>query len=106
MKKLLLFTFTTCFLISMHAQLPDTEVWLFSYGSKCTKINTETGKNISNNPGYDNQPFFAADSKSMLWTSQRDSSQTDIFSYNLSERVSLRLTQTKVSEYSPEYIPG
>jgi hypothetical protein len=42
----------------------------------------------------------------MLWTSERDSAQTDIFSYNLSERVSLRLTQTKVSEYSPEFIPN
>ena len=92
--------------IPLNAQLPNSEVWLFSYSSKEGKVNLEEGKNISNNPGYDNQPFFSADSKSMLWTSERDSGQTDIFAYNLSEHVSLRLTQTKVSEYSPEYIPN
>jgi hypothetical protein len=106
MNKLLLIFFTVLFFVPLHAQLPETEVWLFSYSSRGTKIDANSGKNISNNPGYDNQPFFAADSKSMLWTSQRDSGQTDIFSYDLSENVSLRLTQTKVSEYSPEYIPG
>ncbi|MDQ3111905.1 MAG: hypothetical protein M3R17_18620 [Bacteroidota bacterium] len=106
MKKLLLAFFTIHFFIPVNAQLPESEVWLFSYTSKNSYIDQDNGKNISNNPGYDNQPFFSADSKSMLWTSQRDSSQTDIFSYNLSEHVSLRLTQTKVSEYSPEFIPG
>jgi hypothetical protein len=106
MKKILFIIFSGIIFIPLHAQLPNSEVWLFSYSKKSGKINLEDGKDISNNPGYDNQPFFSADSKSMLWTSERDSGQTDIFSYDLSERVALRLTQTKVSEYSPEFIPN
>lgn len=107
MKKTLLFLlFTFLFFAPVNAQLPDSEVWLFPYSTKSAKINFADGKNISNNSGYDNQPFFSADSKSMLWTSERDSAQTDIFSYDLSENVALRMTQTKVSEYSPEYIPN
>lgn len=105
-KTLLLLLFTCIFLVPVNAQLPNSEVWLFTYSSKSSKINFADGKNISNNPGYDNQPFFSSDSKSMLWTSERDSAQTDIFSYNLRENVALRMTQTKVSEYSPEYIPN
>jgi hypothetical protein len=106
MKQFFLFIFSAITFIPLHAQLPNSDVWLFSYASKSAKIDLSKGKNISNNPGYDNQPFFAADSKSMLWTSERDSGQTDIFSYDLSALVSLRLTQTKVSEYSPEFIPN
>lgn len=106
MKHFILLLFSISIFIPLHAQLPNSEIWLFPYSAKSAKVNLNDGKNITNNPGYDNQPFFSADSKSMLWTSERDSAQTDIFSYDLSERVSLRLTQTKVSEYSPEFIPN
>lgn len=106
MKKLLI-TFLSCFaILHVFAQLPESEVWLFDYHAKNAQIDFKSGIDISNNPGYDNQPFFAADSKSLLWTSSRDSGQTDIFSYNIPEHISLRLTQTSVSEYSPEFIPG
>ncbi|CAN5912944.1 hypothetical protein BH11BAC7_BH11BAC7_29280 [soil metagenome] len=107
MKKKLLFLFFKCIIfVPVNAQLPNSEVWLFPYSGRSSTINFMDGKNISNNPGYDNQPFFSADSRNMLWTSEQDSGQTDIFSYNLTEHVALRLTQTKVSEYSPEYIPN
>jgi hypothetical protein len=106
MKKIALLFSCTLFVLQIFAQLPESEVWLFDYNAKTTMVNMLSGINISNNPGYDNQPFFAVDSKSLLWTSQRDSGQTDIFSYSIPDKLSLRLTQTSVSEYSPEFIPG
>src|ERR1700733_189128 len=57
--------------------------------------------NISNNPGYNNQPAFLPNSKSILFSSNRDGSQTDVYRYDLSSRHLTRLTKTDASEYSP-----
>src|SRR5580765_3915779 len=35
--------------------------------------------NITNNPGYDNQPFFLPDSSAVLFSSRRDGQQNDIY---------------------------
>src|SRR5580698_73581 len=57
--------------------------------------------NISNNPGYNNQPAFLPNSKSILFSSNRDGSQTDVYRYDLNSGHLTRLTKTDASEYSP-----
>ncbi|HLG03119.1 MAG TPA: hypothetical protein VI731_05950 [Bacteroidia bacterium] len=89
------------------AQLPSTEIWLFRYDfSNGNYVFDKKGRNISNHPGYDNQPSFSSDGNYLLWSSQRDSMGTDIFLFHLKNNTTTRFTQTAVSEYSPVYAPG
>ena len=67
---------------------------------------------ITNNPGYDNQPSFTPDGKGVLFTSVRPSAapgmspgQTDIFRYDIASQSVSRVTQTPESEYSPTVMP-
>ena len=79
---------------------------MFDFSISAGKYFFHEGGNISNHPGYDNQPFFSENGSYLLWTAQRDSNETDIFRYQPSSRTTLRLTQTAISEYSPTYMPG
>ncbi len=80
-----------------HAQgVPGTEIYLMPY---------EAGKfgkpeNITNRPGYDNQPFFTQDSLTLLFTRIEDNN-ADIAAFDLTTRKTRQLTQTTQSEYSP-----
>ena len=53
------------------AQPPDTEVFLAPLSVRGGKVEIGTPINISNNPGYDNQPSFTPDGKAVLFTSVR-----------------------------------
>lgn len=60
----------------------------------------------SENPkGYDNQPFFGDDGRAMLFASNRDGRQTDIYFLELQTRQIRQLTDTPESEYSPTPMP-
>lgn len=93
---------------------PDTEIYLAPL--KITEGTIEIGAatNITNNPGYDNQPFFTPDGRAMLFTSIRGGTQTDIYRYELpgtpSEGLAagrvLQVTNTPESEYSPTITPS
>ena len=61
--------------------------------------------NITNNPGYDNQPQFLADSSGLLFASQRDGVQTDIYKYEIATKKTTRVTNTPENEYSPTITP-
>ena len=70
--------------------------------------------NISNNPGYDNQPSFTPDGKAVLFTSVRgdrkpdpaNAAQTgsDIYRHDLASGQLTQLTSTAESEYSPTFM--
>jgi len=66
--------------------------------------------NVTNRPeAYDNQPQFAPDSRSILYTAAYDDGndgQTEIHRYYLSSGRNTRITRTTESEYSPTPIPG
>jgi dipeptidyl aminopeptidase/acylaminoacyl peptidase len=62
--------------------------------------------NISNSPGYDNQPSFLPDGSAILFASQRgEGKQTDIYRYEIASGAVTRLTNTPESEYSPLVTP-
>ena len=84
----------------------ETEVYLFDLELNNGKPLLTNPKNISNNPGYDNQPSFWDDG-SVLFASTRED-QTDILQFNVNEgSTSSWLTYTTAgSEYSPLRIPG
>jgi dipeptidyl aminopeptidase/acylaminoacyl peptidase len=55
-------------------------------------------------PGYNNQPSFFADGKSILYTSIREK-QADIYRYDIREAATTQITNTPESEYSPTLMP-
>lgn len=59
---------------------------------------------ITNTVGYNNQPSFLPDGKSILYTSIRDK-QADIFGYDLHSSKTIQITNTPESEYSPTLMP-
>ncbi|MDB4292190.1 nuclear transport factor 2 family protein [Maribacter sp.] len=83
----------------------DTEVFLLDVDMVDDKIQLSNPRNISNNLGYDNQPYFY-DESSVIFASTR-AGQTDILKFNILEgSTSSWLTDTPTgSEYSPLRIP-
>ena len=90
--------------LSLFAQ-PDTEVHLVDLETVDGKTTLSNPRNISNNQGYDNQPFFY-DENSVMFASTR-AGQTDILKFNILEGSTASwLTDTPTgSEYSPLRIP-
>lgn len=115
-----------------QAAPPSTEVYVSSLSVSGTSATVGKPENISNSPGYDNQPFFTPDGAAVLFTSDRvplaartllkepvartvpavpaqqqvaTRTQTDIFRYDLASRKVARVTATDESEYSPTVTP-
>jgi hypothetical protein len=99
---------------------PDTEIFLATLWSSSGQLHVGVPANITNSPGYDNQPSFTPDGREILFTSARvmpkapppappgltlPDGQTDIYRYDIAGRRISRVTQTPESEYSPTVMP-
>ena len=62
----------------------DTEVYLFDLKTEGSSYTLSNQRNISNNPGYDNQPYFY-DNNVVIFASTRNN-QTDIAAYSLKDK--------------------
>ncbi|MBA2610355.1 MAG: PD40 domain-containing protein [Bacteroidetes bacterium] len=89
----------------LRSQLPDTDIWLFKIEKNKTDLKLSDPKNITNRPGYDNQPSFSTDSKKIYYVSIREGKQADIYTYEIGSGKTLQFTKTKESEYSPTITP-
>ncbi len=87
------------------AQLPDTDIFLADIKYDLGKISFSNLVNLTNRNGYDNQPSFTPDGKSLLYVSVMDSIQSDIYQYDFRTKNKFRMTRTPESEYSPSYSP-
>ncbi|MBC7922248.1 MAG: PD40 domain-containing protein [Ferruginibacter sp.] len=85
--------------------LPEADVFLVDLRTEKGNLRVGKPENITRRKGYDNQPCFAPDGRSLLYTSVRDDGQVDVYRYDLRQRASRRLTQTAESEYSPTPTP-
>ncbi len=83
----------------IYSQTP-TEVYLFELSKVNGHYSLTNPINISNNPGYDNQPSFMKNGRQVLFASTRNQ-QTDIVSYNIRTKKKKWLTNTEGGEYSP-----
>src|SRR5262245_9489234 len=84
---------------------PDTEIFLATLTTTGAQTTIVRPVNITNSPGYDNQPSFTPDGRSVLFTSIRGGTQTDIYRYDITPRTVTRVTETPESEYSPTVTP-
>jgi hypothetical protein len=82
------------------AQPPNPEIFLFSVEKKDSKFNFTNGKNITNNAGYDNQPSFSLDNRSLLFTSNRNGKDTNIYEYFLADGKLQQITTSEDNEYT------
>ena len=91
-------------LLSLQAP-PATDIYLADLRVVQGRVTVGTPVNVTNRPGYDNQPSFLPDGRSILYTSVRDS-QTDIYRYDIERRTNSAVTRTRESEYSPTPLPN
>jgi dipeptidyl aminopeptidase/acylaminoacyl peptidase len=85
---------------------PDTDIFVVELKSVAGKIEFGQPANITHHAGYDNQPSFLPDGQTLLFTSQREGDETDIFRYDFQSGATTQLTHTPESEYSPTLMPG
>lgn len=102
MVKLLAYSLLLC--VPALAQLPETDVWLFKLDKKENKFVFTNPLNITHRVGYDNQPTFSADGKSILYVRIDSTNQADVYQYLIGKKVSVNLTKSQVSEYSPTIV--
>ena len=84
-----------------YSQLPNSDIYLFTVKRIKNTIIVKNGENITKREGYDNQPFFTPDNKSLLFVSIKEDKQSDIYKYELGSKKIKQITKTPVSEYSP-----
>ena len=105
MRKKLLPLFVLSALVTLSAQqpVPATEVYLAPFPAQAGGVLDYV--NISNNPGYDNQPSFLPDSSAVLFSSNRDGKQMDIYRYDIASKQLKQVTTTPEDEFSPTVTP-
>ena len=86
-------------------QLPETDIFIVDMKNENGKLTFSTPANITHRKGYDNQPYFMPDGKSLLFVAVPDTTQADIFRYDFSTKKISAVTNTKESEYSPMLSP-
>lgn len=106
MKRYSLSFLVLCFVTSLYAQQPPgTEIYVFDLSIKKSKVKISNPQNITNRPGYDNQPFFHPDKTLIYYTSAAADGKTDIKEYNYTTKATRNITTTSDREYSPTVTP-
>ncbi len=83
---------------------PDTEIFLAPLSVR-GQPTVGRATNITNSPGYDNQPSFTPDGAAIFFTSNRSATQTDVYRYDITSGATTRVTNTPEGEYSPTVTP-
>lgn len=82
-----------------------SEIFLFDVSVGKSKISVNNPVNVTNHPGYDNQPFFHATKPLLYYSSFNDDNRSDIKVYNYASNETTSLTTTPEREYSPTLSP-
>jgi ketosteroid isomerase-like protein len=93
MRQLVLFLALLASAVTLSAQINDAEVWVGSLDMSGGRFVVSNLVNISNHPGYDNQPAFFSDGARLVFTSQiaeldETGHAVQAVVYDLSSRVS------------------
>ncbi len=93
--------------LPMYAQQGQPDVFLAPLSITGAAPTLGKVRNVTSRPGYDNQPAFSADGRSLYYTSTREDAQADIYRLDLASDQSERVTKTAPeSEYSAVEVPG
>ena len=84
---------------------PATDIYLADLRVDHRRVTVGGPVNVTARPGYDNQPSFLPGGHAFLYTSIHEDGQADIYRYDLDKKTSIRVTDTRESEYSPTPLP-
>ena len=84
---------------------PQTDIFLAPLTVRDGHVEVGKPVNVTNRPGYNNQPSFTPDSRAILYTSVREDAQSDIYRYDIAAATITQLTKTPESEYSASVSP-
>lgn len=93
-------------LLPARAQVPGTDIYLVSLSRTNGTITVGQPRNVTNRPGYDNQPSFIPNGQAILFTVMKEDGRTDIYRYDIPSGRTVQITNTSESEYSPGVMPG
>jgi imidazolonepropionase-like amidohydrolase len=83
---------------------PGSDIYLATLARSGGALQVGTPVNLTARAGYDNQPSFSPDGRSLYYSSARNG-QTDIYRYDFASARSFAVTATPESEYSPTVMP-
>ena len=83
---------------------PPSDIYVADIRKKDDRLDLGEPKKVTTYVGYNNQPFFLPDGRSVLYTSIRNG-QADIYRYDISSGATRQVTNTPESEYSPTLMP-
>lgn len=91
---------------SAAGQAPDTDIFLVPL-ERDGRVVAGAVRNLTQRPGYDNQPTWSRDGRTLFFTSVREGEQADIYRLDLATGALTRVTTTTPeSEYSATPVPG
>jgi hypothetical protein len=92
--------------VTAEAQTTNEEIYLVSLSRSGGRLTATAARNLTNRPGYDNQPSWSRDGKTLYFT-VRDEIQTDIYGIEPASGKLSRITLTSPeSEYSATVMPS
>jgi len=83
---------------------PASDIFVIEVANHNGQLKFSGPKKITASAGYNNQPSFLADGKSVLYASVRDK-QADIYRYDIGSGTTTQITSTPQSEFSPTLMP-
>ncbi|GAB3195731.1 hypothetical protein ABID22_001595 [Pontibacter aydingkolensis] len=104
MKKHILYLLTFLCPTLLLAQ-PSSDILLLDMAVKKNQVILSNPRNITNHPGYDNQPSFHTSQPLVYYSSANADGKMDIRSYNLNSKQTTDFTATPVNEFSPTLTP-
>jgi hypothetical protein len=88
------------------AQTTNEEIFLVTLSRTGGQLAASAARNLTNRPGYDNQPHWSSDGRTLYFTA-RDETQTDIYGLEPESGRLSRVTMTSPeSEYSATMMPS
>jgi Tol biopolymer transport system component len=85
---------------------PGTDIYLVPLSRGLPSMKIAKPSPVSAAPGYDNQPNFSPDGKTILFAANHDGKQTDVYVFDRASGTVKQLTQTAENENSPTYLPA
>jgi dipeptidyl aminopeptidase/acylaminoacyl peptidase len=84
---------------------PATDIYELTFSGAVDTLREAKPRAVATTAGYDNQPFYAPDGGTLLFTANRDGKQTDIFQFDRKSGRVTQLVSTTEGEYSPTVTP-
>lgn len=82
-----------------------TDVWIAPLAEAGGKVAVGTPVNLTHRRGYDNQPSFTPDGRTLLYTAVGDDGEADTWRILLPDGAPARVTKTAIGVYSPTVMP-